>query len=530
MMSLLVRMASVLGTAVLVMSLVGCDDVQDPGPDPVTPVPTPTVDSLSALSAALGDEITINGSGFIDEAEGWTEITLRGEYTHDGITENVNISVPVSRDDENTARWRFGPYRIPFTQAGNHIGTFQGQVFATNYSHDGRERRQDLDFQEIAFDVRPSLVVREVTAASDSFESDCTIIGTRLINFVPYRVSVEAVGFEADEFYYSIAGGLLTEEGGSDERTDIHHVAASNLDSLGVNEDLTFAEVPMGVPVYSTSISVTAYGADGEQYDQFLMLTVHQPLFVRYRGGVERAEVMEPVPVSGCIPGGMQGIQLTYSETVSETRTQSVSHSFSQGWQDSYTESHSETYGETGSESNSIGFSRAEQDNWNWNINGQVMAGCEAGVPLVTKGKVEVRVGGGRDWGGSFTNTESGEQQWMQTASFSEANSITESYSETINEAFTTDFTQSTTESELRGYSVFLIPNHYGVWFRQTTRNIRRAEIIAMDLCGNETVVGEMLMNEYTWAANLAMGSECPEESLLPEAECIIPPCVEVTE
>jgi hypothetical protein len=524
------NLARALSLMSLVTLMVACDGIEDPGTEPLAPVPTPTVESLSTLSAAVGDEITINGSGFIAESEGYTEITMRGVYHHDGISDNVNITVPVSRLDANTLRWRFGPYRIPFTATGNQLGTFEGEVFATNYSHDGRERRQDVDFQEIAFDVRPSLVVREVTAAGDDFESDCNIIGTRLINFVPYRLSVEAVGFRAEEFYYSVAGGLLSEEGPSESRSDFFHEAASNIDSLGINEALTFAEVPMGVPVYSTSISATAYSETGEQYEQFIMLTVHQPIFVRYRGGVELAEIMEPVPITGCIPGGMQGRQLTYSESVSETRTLSTSHSFSQGWQNSYTEAHTETYGESGSEANKIGYSSSDQNNWNWNVNGQVMVGGEAGVPLVTKGKVEVRVGGGRDWGGSHTDTESGETAWSQTASFTEALSLTEQHSETINEAFTEVWTVSSSESELRGYSVFLIPNHFGVWFRQTTRNIRRAEIIAMDLCGNETVVGEMIMNDYTWAVDLAMGTECPPypESMLPVAQCVIPPCEEI--
>lgn len=528
----LTAMAMVMGM-VGALALVACDDG---GPDTVTPpepVPVPEVQSLSVDGASVGDEIQIQGSNFISADRGYTEVTFRGVYRHDGVDEPVNYTVEAGRDNENTLTMRFGPYRIPFSRAGNQLGTFEGEIFATNYTHDGREQRQSTDFREISFDVRPSLVVRDLESSvedvetGDVMESDCNFIGTRLINHVPYKMTVEAVGFEPDEFIYSISAGLQQEDSGTSEPSTINHLAASRLDSLGENENFVFGGVPMGAPVYRASVSIDAVSTTGEHFEQFMMVTVHQPLYVRYLGGVEVAEIMEPEPVSGCIPGGVQGRQATYSETVTETKTLTTTHSLSSGWTESYTEQHSETYGEGGTEANAIGFSRSDENNWNWNVNGSVMAGGEAGVPLVTKGKVEVRVGGGRDWGGSHTNTQSGEQSWTQTATYNEAHSMTEQHSELFDETNTEAWTVSTATSTLQGFTAFLLPNHFGVWYRQTTRLVRRAEIVAMDLCGNETVVGELILNDYTWAPDLAMGTSCPPfpESLLPQAECFIEPC-----
>lgn len=497
------------------------------------PIPVPNVAALSTTAAAVGDEIFVMGGGFIDPSLGRTEITFDGEYHYDnGFVERRVFSIELEHVDEGTLRWsRFGPYQIPFARSGNQLGSFVGQVYATNYAHDGREARQVQSTELPGFQVLPSLVVREVTAHGEDWESDCTVVSTRLINYIPYRLTVEAVGFEAERFVYTVSAGALNGGVPATEPTVVEHVSEwgpTILDSLGEIESFRFAEVPMGVPVYRASVAVQAITAEGQAYEQFLMLTIHQPLYVRSISPPEPAELMAPVPVSGCIPGGVNGRDVTYSETTTETRTVSSAQTYSANWTKTYTESHTDTYGESGSESNKIGFSSADQANWQWNIHGDVMVGGEAGVPLVTKGKVELRVGGGREWGGYHTDTRSGEQQWVNTTSYQEAVTTTDQLAESMGEAFTETWTVTTATSEALNFRTFLLPNHFGVFYRQTTRLVSRGQIIAMDLCGNETVVGEIILNDYTWAPDLAMSTaECPPfpESQLPEAQCIIPPC-----
>jgi hypothetical protein len=513
------------------LAFAACDD-DTTTPPSVTPPPTPAILSLSRTAVAVGDELRFTGSGFIDPEQGYTVVTFRGVYSHDGVEEQVNRDVRVSRVDDATVSWlRFGPYRIPFTAAGNQLGTFSGEVFATNYTNDGREQRQTAPFQAVSIEVLPSLIVRDMNASGDDWSSDCVNVGTRLVNYVPYRVSVEAVGFDAEEFTYTVSSGLLDwDDQPSSEPTTFTHVAGGSVDSLGDVELIRFAEVPLGVPVYRASISVVATSATGDRFEQLLMMTVHQPLFVRYRGGVEVAEMMEPEPVSSCMPGGSTGRDVAYSEQTTDTRTISTSNTLTQGWQNSYTEQHTDSYGESGSEANAIGFSSSDTETWNWNVHGDVMVGAEGGFGPFAKAKAEVRVGGGHDWGGSSTETTTGQQTWTQTSSYSEAISLTEQNQESISQAMTVSQTDSTSYTTSLGYRGYLLPNQYGVFYRQTTRLIRRAEIIAMDLCGNETIVGEFIMNDYTWAPDLAMDALCPPfpESALPEAQCLIPPCEEV--
>lgn len=517
--------------ALCVILLVACPGTEPPDdPDPVE-VPVPQIDALSAYQASVGEPLRFMGSGFIGEEEGYTEVTFRGTYNHDGIDEPVNFSVEVGRDDENTVTWdRFGPYQIPFTRSGNKIGTFQGEVFATNFTHDGQERRQTEEFHSVDFEVRPSLVVRDLTAFGDTFSSDCNFVGTRVVNFVPYRMGVEAVGFEAEEFVYTVSSGLLDQgEFPTDGPTTFNHGAGSSLDALGEIESLRFAEVPMGVPVYRSSISVDAISTSGEHFEQFLMLTVHEPLFVRYRGGVEVAEIYEPTPVSSCMHGGPNGADVTYGESVSETKTISSSQTLTAGWTSSYTQQHSESYGEGGVEANTIGFSTSDQSHWNFNVHGEGMIGAEGGFGPFAKAKASVTIGGGTDWGSSHTDTRQGQQSWSQTTNYSESVSRTEQNQESITEAMTRTQTTSETHTTLLNYNRYLLPNQFGVFYRQTTRMVRRAEVVAMDLCGNETIIGEFVMNDYTWAPDLAMGPECPPfpVSVLPIAECLIPPCDE---
>ncbi len=67
-----------------------------------------------------------------------------------------------------------------------------------------------------------------------------------------------------------------------------------------------------------------------------------------------------------------------------------------------------------------------------------------------------------------------------------------------------------------------------GMYYRQVTRFVKRAELRSYDLCGLGSHVGELQMNDWAWAAELAFGKDCleniPQPELLP-AQCFIPPC-----
>lgn len=90
--------------------------------------------------------------------------------------------------------------------------------------------------------------------------------------------------------------------------------------------------------------------------------------------------------------------------------------------------------------------------------------------------------------------------------------------------------TWTNSESVTVGQSLSgVIPNgRAGQFYRQTSRWVRRAEVRAYDMCGLATHLGELQFNEWTWAADLAVGDECsgtPIPSQLPKARCVIGPC-----
>lgn len=102
--------------------------------------------------------------------------------------------------------------------------------------------------------------------------------------------------------------------------------------------------------------------------------------------------------------------------------------------------------------------------------------------------------------------------------------------SEGLSEAESQTWSESSTQSTLIGFSGVIPNGRKGVFYRQTVRSVRRAQMRSYDLCGISSLQGEMLFNEWTWAPALAIGDECgatlPQPDL-PKAQCFIEPCVQ---
>lgn len=92
----------------------------------------------------------------------------------------------------------------------------------------------------------------------------------------------------------------------------------------------------------------------------------------------------------------------------------------------------------------------------------------------------------------------------------------------------TDDFWQISSTDVLLGETGVIAPGEFGVWYRQTTRLALPGFLVERDACGMTTVVGDAIVNDYTWVVEVANGAECPPfpESSLPDAECLRAPCV----
>jgi hypothetical protein len=134
----------------------------------------------------------------------------------------------------------------------------------------------------------------------------------------------------------------------------------------------------------------------------------------------------------------------------------------------------------------------------------------------------------GRTNGSSESMTEG--MSNTRTWDFSEGTSINEVSSIGNSETISNSMVSSESKGISQSFSGYIPRGRYGIFYRQTTRWVRRAEVVSYDLCGIASHMGELLFNEWDWAPDLAIGDNCdvtPPPSNLPTARCLISPCGE---
>ena len=303
-----------------------------------------------------------------------------------------------------------------------------------------------LEKRELPLNVNASVIIKSL--CSTDF---CDSISGNVVQNTINKVSVETYGLAAIKFVYILNTPYYSE-------TFSHEFASpTDNDSL---EGLVLQNVPDKLSSYVGTISILAYSTENEIAETVLPFRVVRPIEVKHFGKHELAEIYEPQPVTGCIPGSV-GNNVNYSETSSETRQNSVSitisnsssNSISQDLTSSASEglsvqnttstiessslSSSETSGESystsssESESNNISFSTSDGESWSWNttdtnstsssntatngsntgLSGNVTTGfsAEGSLPFLAKasGKVEVSAGVQKGWSNSESETAS---------------------------------------------------------------------------------------------------------------------------
>jgi len=306
---------------------------------------------------------------------------------------------------------------------------------------------------KIKVKIEPSVIL-------DSFcgIENCKTLSGNIVQNVENTLTVSTYKIKANKFIYEIT-------------TPYQNIIKENEYDSPVNSDwisnIAFHEVEKDKMFYIAKANIKAYNTqNGETAYTSLPFKVVRPIEVKHLGKHELAEVYEPVPVTGCIPGTI-GSNVQYSESTSETRQNSVSITINKSWSDSYSsnetqsisegisvgetqstvntssisnsETQSESYSDTQTEgeSNNISFNTSEGESWTWTLNesnseteGQsqsqntntsvnasttVGASGEGSLPFLAKasGKIEVSAGVVRGWGqssgnnSSETNTES---------------------------------------------------------------------------------------------------------------------------
>ncbi len=128
---------------------------------------------------------------------------------------------------------------------------------------------------------------------------------------------------------------------------------------------------------------------------------------------------------------------------------------------------------------------------------------------------------------GSSVNEESALDS-TRTWNLSEGTSTSETVSESAETAYENTIESSSEDSVTQSFSAVVPRGQMGIFYRQTTRWVRVAEVRSFNLCGVAQHVGDLQFNEYTWAPDLAVAPSCDEKPPapnLPEAACYVPPC-----
>ena len=224
------------------------------------------------------------------------------------------------------------------------------------------------------------------------------------------------------------------------------------------------------------------------------------------------------------------------------------------------------------SEANNFNRSTTDAENWNTNhtVGGSlsVSVGAEGGasIPLVAEGKVSTSTtatgsysyntgqGGSqarsRNWGttsnrGSSSNmsesytlnnstsnsrsiSDTTSRNSSRTYSFGGGSTVDQRISEGMSASEDQTWSESSANTTLTSYSGFIPVGKFGVFYRQTIRMVRVAKIVAYNACGVQEDMGELLMNDWKWAPDLAIGDTCDAQlppANLPPTQCVLPPC-----
>ncbi len=368
--------AIILGLA-LVMGC-GGDLPNDHSPLPQREVAQPMLRTVAPSAIRAGDTLTILGQDFADPSMGETRLTLEGEFlTTSGKSTQVNLEITPQFENQGMLTWTFGP-NIPFSvdEETEDTGIFRGIIKAINVGKDGQVKFA-AQAMGVELQVLPSIIIRQLRPQ----ESGCSTGVTETIDDTPMMIELTTVGlkegtevaplryiytFMKENFQFSgylsneltmDPESLFPAEGpvqvvddvtdgatstlGSGMPRDVYVYQNANtsnlatmvhgLDNLLPLTALSTTALPAASDYTDTMITVVAIDSAGQEASRQIPLRIWTPVEVSYDGNSRVARSYDPVPVSGCIPGGDIGRDVTYAEATEELRLRSFTVKNNQG-------------------------------------------------------------------------------------------------------------------------------------------------------------------------------------------------------
>ncbi|MBK8481823.1 MAG: hypothetical protein IPL40_11685 [Proteobacteria bacterium] len=145
----------------------------------------------SPPAMAVGQDLQVVGQGFVDPQRGRSLLVISGRYfdpqgqAYPGAP--INLKVEAHFVNSTQLTWRMLP-NIVFHPDGNKLGRFVGEVRVLNQYADGNEALSAP--VSVGIEIKPSLVVRALRPQG----SDCRLVVSATTEDQPLSIAVEAVG------------------------------------------------------------------------------------------------------------------------------------------------------------------------------------------------------------------------------------------------------------------------------------------------------------------------------------------------
>ncbi len=339
---------------------------------------TPTMESLTPSAMVLGDKVQVFGDGFIPNQYGKTLLHLSGIYT-DSTGASHNYEGDTLLDVKNVAVASFEFEELFFLPSGDKIGTFQGSasiisVLDEAYRSDDIQSELSSSEVTVSMKVEPSIGIVQLRSVT---EAGCSPVTEGSVGDQQLALTVETIGMDAatssnpvtyritflsptlkvtyvkDDAYDLWPIPALEPAFSSDAKPGESHFNIVVTDGNQMVLDPTYRKdrvtvnppVQMGGQTFDSNLLlqrfstgatdgrsttatllVEAIPQSGNSISRIISFGIAEAWAVQsYNQNIRLMERSDPVPVSGCFPGGDIGTNLTYSEGSSISKSRSLS-------------------------------------------------------------------------------------------------------------------------------------------------------------------------------------------------------------
>jgi hypothetical protein len=476
----------------------GTSEPGQPGPGPAEPwvnkKPVTLVCSPGEL--AVGEKLTLLGDNYVDPAHGKAVLQFQGTFfDSEGNASPVDLqTVPQVNVDNKTGLvkslvWEMYP-SIVFDPAGNRLGRFVGNVTVLNQGKDGSQ--QVSDPFTVAIDITPSILVRLSRPAN----AGCDAVVTDTLENQPMQLEAEVVGLRpgTEDAPLVFHWTFLTEQWKVGLESD-----PSMDPSWKMIDPAGFVQPKAGPVTLEHTVTDGAVSQVGEGLENLYVVKASTGSGAAQPVGMTRVKALQ----TGSVAEQGNSMPITANLGVVDASGKSVKVSIR------------------------LTIHRIAEL-----IDDKSCRLAEYFPPRALSGCTP-----GGDFGTDVTYQESQSEREDRSVSYNwNANyghgfnigywgGFNASYNYSVNKGFGFNMSESVSsdQSVSRSINKHILPGQYGMMFRQKVKMYRIGQMVANTECGEAVPVGEVVLTDWTWSAEVATGSSCPPPSGLPHAQAFDP-------